>query len=504
MSNKKSLLVILLTAALILSGCGMKNAGEIQVDISQPGGISSTKNSYANTGRPPLSNQITGRSNGRTSDQTTDQDAAQSTKTLRERLAELNPPVPERPGPVATPDVQPTCLDDHENIPDSKLPRVDITLPDDYALTKSDYTAGTISISNAGDNDLPAAAGQVRIRGNSTADARKKALKIKFDSKQGVFGRNPEKSWTLLANCFDLTGIHNYVSYSLYDRLTPEGTFSPLCEFVDVYVNGAYQGVYNLCDQVETGKGRVPISGKPGKTPETSDYLIEEDFRVPTEEPDSENLEWFWLDWVNHAYKVKSPEVKDGLTEEHTAYIKNYLEDVYAAIRLKDWEAIESLVDVDSFIIGQSVAEITKNYDIFQASLFMYKPADGKLTFGPVWDFDTSFGSCPLGEEGYPNGYATALNPFFGGLMNVPEYHERYIAYFNEHKKEMVSYINSTIDRVDSFCGENLENDFQNWASGYMWYGIPEMQKLYSHAEQTAYMKQWLTERVEWLSKYYK
>ncbi|MBR5337856.1 MAG: CotH kinase family protein [Lachnospiraceae bacterium] len=482
--NKRILSVIVISFALILPGCGMQKVRQSQA-------VSSAKSSAA-------------AAEGGSKSSKSSSNAAANTKSLTERLAELKPTTPERPGPVLTPEDKPAHLEPHENVANSKLPRVDITLPDDYALTKADYTAGNISISNAGDYDLPSSAGKVRLRGNSTADAEKKSFKIKFDSKQSVYGRDPEKSWTLVSNCYDLTGIHNYVSYKLYESLVPKGTFCTLCKFVDVYVNGAYQGVYNLCDQVETGKGRVPIKGTLGETPDKCDYLIEEDFRAPTEKPNGENLEWFWLNWVNHAYKVQSPEKDDGLTKEHTAYIKSYLEDVYAAIKLKDWDAINSLMDVDSFIIGQTVAEITKNYDIFQASLFMYKKAGGKLTFGPAWDFDTTFGSCPLGEEGLPEGYATDLNPFFGGLMEVPEYRSKYVAYFNEHLNEMITQINTSIDHVNESYGENLEKDFQNWGVKSMYYGIPEMQKLTSHAAQTDFMKQWLTKRTQWLTQNYK
>ena len=480
MKKRRLIIITIMIIAMVLSGCGGK-----KVRQSLAAGSSMSSSTVA---------------------ESSSQSAAVNTEDLSKRMASLGLKKPTRPGPVRTPDDQPVHLETHENVANSKLPKVEISLPDNYGLLKSDYTTAVITITNAGDNNLPASEGQIRIRGNSTAgaDVDKKSFKIKFDKKQALFGRDPEKSWTLLANAFDLTGIHNYVSYGLYDKLTPEGTFSSICQFVDVYVNGAYQGVYNLCDQIETGKGRVPLKATIGDTPEQCDYLIEEDFRAPTEKPDRENLEWFWMDYTNDAFKIQSPEEKDGLAKEHTAYIKSYMENVYAAIVLKDWNAINSLIDVDSFIIGQSLAEITKNYDIFQASLFMYKKADGKLTFGPAWDFDTTFGSCPLGEEGLPEGSATEANPFFGGLMKVPEYREKYVAYFNSHVNEMVTYINSTIDNADAAFGENLEKDYQNWSAKFSYYGVPEMQKLKTHKEQTAFMKEWLSKRVEWLTKTYK
>lgn len=429
--------------------------------------------------------------------------ASTEPEELANTVEELGLEEPVRPEVSARHEVEAVHLHNHEPVPEnSSLPRVDIELPEDYELSKDEYTHGTIAISNAGENNLTAATGKVRIRGNSTAQAAKKALKIRFDEKQAVFGREPEKTWTLLANVFDKTSIHNYVAMDLYDYLTPDGTFVPMCEFVDVYVNGDYQGVYNLCDQVETGNGRVDISGKLGEVPERCDYLLVDNFRAAGDESLTEGLDWFWMKWTNDAIEVKSPETKDGLTEAHTAYIKVFLDRTYEAIKLKKWVEIENRLDVDSFIAGLMTAEITNNTDIAQASMYMYKTADGKLTFGPAWDFDMAFGSCMSGTEGAVDYMGTQNNVFFGELMNVPEFRERYVAYFNEHYDEIQEHILSKIDEVEAAYGDALEAEYTMWTSGYE-LNIPEMNNLATQSDQAAFMKDWTTQRMEFLRDYY-
>ena len=131
---------------------------------------------------------------------------------------------------------------DFDEISDSKLPRIDIIMDEDYMLSRDEYTQCEIQITNADKFDLPLSEAKLRIRGNSTSFADKKPYKIKFKEKTSLFGGGKEKSWVLLANVNDITGIHNYVSMKLYRYLSREDTFVPMVEFVNLYINGAYQG----------------------------------------------------------------------------------------------------------------------------------------------------------------------------------------------------------------------------------------------------------------------
>lgn len=485
MKRKSSIVALILSAILLVSGCGLQKAQapENADASSTAAGTSATGETQENAAAESVMEEV-------------------STEVAA-TVEELGLEEPVRPDPPEVHDVEPVHLGNHEPVPtDNLLPRVDITLPDDYQLSKDEYTHGTIAISNAGEYNLAAQTGKVRIRGNSTAQAAKKALKIRFDEKQEIFGHHKEKTWTLLANVFDKTSLHNYVAMDLYDCLTPDGTFVPMMEFVDVYVNGDYQGLYNLSDQVETGKGRVAISGKLGEVPERCDYLLVDNFRVVADTNETEGLDWFWLKWTNDAIEIKSPETNDGLTEAHATYIKDFLDRTYEAIKLKNWTEVENRLDVDSFIAGLLTAEITNNVDIAQASMYMYKTAGGKLVFGPAWDFDMAFGSCVDGVEGAVDYMATQDNVFFGELMNLPEFKERYVSYYNEHYDEIQARILAKIDEAEELYGSRLESEYEMWTSKFN-LNIPEMSELSTQAEQAEFMKIWTKERMEFLKNHY-
>lgn len=59
---------------------------------------------------------------------------------------------------------------------------------------------------------------------------------------------------TLIANYCDPSLIRNYLAYTVGAGLENIRETTTLVQFVDVYLNGRYDGVYLICEQNETGK----------------------------------------------------------------------------------------------------------------------------------------------------------------------------------------------------------------------------------------------------------
>ena len=97
---------------------------------------------------------------------------------------------------------------------------------------------------------------KVSGRGNSTWHMKKRPYNLNLSDKQSVLGMGACKKLCLLANTFDLTNLLDRISaqiaLSLGMRDTPEG------EFVNLYLNGQYNGLYYLSQRVRTG-GSVQI-----------------------------------------------------------------------------------------------------------------------------------------------------------------------------------------------------------------------------------------------------
>ncbi len=402
---------------------------------------------------------------------------------------------------------------------DALLPKVFITLAPGntlHTLNKEDYVGALVTMNNAGEFNIPGLSAGVRLRGNSTAYAPKRPLRIKFDSATSVFGRPAEKSWTLLANHYDYSLMRNYIAYNMYDHISPDGTFSSLVQFVDVYVNNEYQGVYTLCDQIESGEGRVnvPTSTKNADT----GYLLEYDYRIMDE--GSEGTDYFkvsitdpllqarngWGPGTQIPYAIKSPDPDDGIPAANINFIQAYMQSVHDAIATRDFTQISQKIDVESFIDFFMLAEIFQLTDIGGLSVYMYKDKGGKLKMGPAWDYDLSVGNA-IHTPRFPTGtfWAEQVNPLFAPLMDCPEfaslYMQEYLDSYADYKAYLTDFIDTSYETYHTALERNfLKWDIWNYDQGFE---TPEIDAIKTHKGQVDFIRNWLCERLDWLNAAY-
>ena len=113
----------------------------------------------------------------------------------------------------------------------------------------------------------------IRGRGNTSwTNMPKKSYKIEFIDKQSMLGMPKDRDWALIANYADKTLMRNYLMYHLSAEL--DAYYAPRCEFVEVYLNKEYLGVYLLTETIKIGKNRVNIPNN------ENSYIVEIDGRL--------------------------------------------------------------------------------------------------------------------------------------------------------------------------------------------------------------------------------
>lgn len=106
----------------------------------------------------------------------------------------------------------------------------------------------------------------IHVRGNSTAGGDKKPYKLKLDKKTNLLdlcrktdekGKEiKSKHWVLLANFYDESLMRNKLAYDLsgaYGLVPMESTW------VDVVINGRFDGCYQLCQHIRVAEERLNI-----------------------------------------------------------------------------------------------------------------------------------------------------------------------------------------------------------------------------------------------------
>lgn len=228
------------------------------------------------------------------------------------------------------------------------------------------------------------AEGGIRVRGNSTSTLPKKPWDLKFNEKTPMLGMPKDKRWVLLANYWDRTNLRNDVGLEIARRATGMA-WNPHSQYVQLYIDDKYEGLYLLCEKIKSSKNRVNITEMDEtatKTPEvTGGYILEFDY--------TEDEKVYHTASYDYKVKIKEP---DAPTTEQEEYIMSYLnafEQLLKSSTSVKREDYEQYIDINSFIDFWLVGELVMNKDFNgPASCYMYKDRGGKLFAGPVWDLD--------------------------------------------------------------------------------------------------------------------
>lgn len=250
-----------------------------------------------------------------------------------------------------------------------------------------------ISVYNAdGTRDVSEAFAGIRLRGNSTKKMDKKALAIKFKSKQSVLGMPAHKRWCLLANRIDRSLIRNNVAFKvahITEGANEEGLeWNPSGRNVELVIDGRYVGNYYLCEQIKIDSERVNINKeydpeKP-KSFEECGYLLELDTQY------DENCKF-------ETTLRKNPVMfKDDVPDDFITRIKTMFNNVESLLTDGRYSEAYELLDINSIIDQMLIFEVTMNDEYKHPKSVYYTvnpaggktPGDGKIHGAAVWDFD--------------------------------------------------------------------------------------------------------------------
>lgn len=292
----------------------------------------------------------------------------------------------------------------------SKLPIVYINTDDGKAVTsKVEYKGATIRIQG---NDLYDqqydGKTEIKGRGNSSWGFPKKPYKLKLDKKTDLFGFGKNKHWVLISNWLDVCGMRNWTASSLAREL---GVIGMDMTWVQVVLNGSYDGTYMLCEHIRVGEDRVDVFDW-SDTIESDGHSEEDLSWLDAEEGmDFSGGYIFELDdrydevsKFTTAYGLKvmfnTPEFA-STSQKMMAYAGTMWGDLEDGYRSEDGfngsgVHYSQVADIDSMAAFWLVNEMMANNDSICFSRYAHKDRGGLLAFGPVWDFDVATASMKM------------------------------------------------------------------------------------------------------------
>ena len=310
-----------------------------------------------------------------------------------------------------------------------------LTYNGEKIASKEVYNDTVIDVFNCDEKYRLTAESGVKVRGNSSANDTVLPYRIKFKEKQNMLGLHngkKYKSWVLLKSNWNL--IPDFMALSLAEEIFDGKYYSSDCAYVNLYINGEFEGIYLLCEHTQAADDRVDVY-EPKEDEKHTDigYLIEldnyagEDPNEPFFELDYNGMEY--TDMLGETRKVEMDGYtikSDTFSDEQRKFIEKYYKGVfkicYEGIENnkpmmfdKDYnvvdagskyisaqQAIEAVVDTDSLANMLILEELVHNYDVGAGSFFMavdfsetskYK----RLTFLAPWDFNWSYNDSASG-----------------------------------------------------------------------------------------------------------
>lgn len=270
-------------------------------------------------------------------------------------------------------------LTDHADVP-----RIDITTANgDGIYTRDYYEDATISINGQGAfPDMEATDVQIKGRGNSSWGWPKKPYRLKFSQKVKPLGMKKGKNWVLLSNYQTGSQMTNAIGMKAANLMGAAAANHIVP--VDLYINGEYQGSYNLTEKVGLSNNSVELMD------ETAAALLE--FDSYYDEPDGQK---FHSVPYNLPINVKEPDFETDDTRLTLDMVETDFNSFLTT--LSRGEDISRHVDVEQLVRFLMVNELINNYEIYHPkSTFSYRESfesdTSKYVFGPVWDLDWAFG----------------------------------------------------------------------------------------------------------------
>ncbi len=348
----------------------------------------------------------------------------------------------------------------------------------------------------------------LKIRGSSTQDLLKSSFAVEFwdDFNQAldleILGMPAESDWVLYApNLYEPAMINNPFVHQFSRDI---GRYSPRTRFVEVYFNKSvgpvsvnhYNGIYLLEEKIKIGKHRVAIDrleAEHVKPPEvTGGYIVKIDRLDPGDGG-------FTAGGQALAYvDPKEREIRLPQRDPQEQYLKKYFNDFNQALTNANWLDPElgyrPFIDVAAWIDFHIVEELSGSVDAFRQSTFFHKPRNGKLVFGPHWDYDRAFGS--PGGGMVPRSWLSA--GFTGGwdarLFKDKDFWQAWIDRFQELRPSQLALTN-VFRLIDGFADEVRQAQPRETAKWRVSLRGGTFQN------EVNLMKNWLSNRLDFMEK---
>lgn len=355
---------------------------------------------------------------------------------------------------------------------------------------------------------------EIHVRGRSSRAFDKSSYAIRLEKPDGtnnpqpVMGMDAHHEWVLYGPYLDKTLMRNYMLYNIGGEIMD---YAPNVRFCEVLLNGAYQGVYVMMENITAGGdggGRLNLTVD-AKRNTFSGYLLRLDLEVIGEEDTLADINHFtsYARRTQQELEIVYPGASN-LTEEISQGICQDFSDFEKALYSYDYDTEKygypAYIDTESFIDYFLINEFTCNYDAGWLSTYIYKDTSGKFRMC-LWDMNSA---CDNYQDSQTEHMSFQMQNclWYFMLMKDEDFVDALIdrywtlrdTYFDEE------YLNQYIDETAAYLGDAIDRNYQVWSYSFQ----PEYDMLKptarnprDYGEAIAQLKAFFHKRLAWMDE---
>ncbi len=341
---------------------------------------------------------------------------------------------------------------------------------------------------------------------------------------------------------FDRTLMYHSFGYQLFRKM---GSYASRTKFVELEINGNYQGIYVFMEKIKRDKHRVNIEKLTVTDTDpdtiTGGYILKIDKTAGGDINIDQPLEYFENNWADDArynadisfrsqYDISGnlllfepfgppyhsnqyletyflygyPE-SNSISDAQKSYIRNYINDFETALLTDDFNTDKrtytDYIDLGSFVDFFIINEVCRNVDGYRLSTYMYKDRGGKLYMGPIWDlnigYDTGdrvpFDDWVINYNNFVSQDAWMVPFWWPRLMEDPEFRTALKERWSELRTGVLSTgeLLGMVDQTAQYLEDNnaIQRNYGIWDAGL---GV-------DYESSVENLKSYLEERTQWM-----
>ncbi len=318
----------------------------------------------------------------------------------------------------------------------------------------------------------------------------KKQYRVKIFKKEGstkakecaFLGMGSNSEWVLNGPFLDKTLVRNRLVYGLGREMFE---WAPDSRYVELFLNGEYQGLYLAVEPITNGESRLRLSDFGLLSGETA-YVVKRD-RVDSEEG-ALNVYGYYAGKTSNALTIDYP-TRNDLTKQQREWITKDVSQFEEVLYGEDFadpdQGYARYIDVDNFVDYYVLNEVVMNNDAGNLSTYIYKELSGKMQMA-IWDYNNCYDNYQWYAQDY-NKFFLKESAWFSRLLQDRAFVDKVTERYYELRKGTLSeaHMYQQIDTYVEELGDAVERNYAIW--GYSFYDNLLADTTELHDDPTSY-----------------